>query len=99
VQCKSTQHGVAPIKMVDNARVSPDGVVEASGVTLMNPRACAAILSDYNNLKNKSEGNFHTDLWAVIFDFDELFKKTMSKYPMLECIAQCKINGMQNVNI
>ena len=65
----------------------------------MNPAVCAAILRDYINLSQKSKGAFHTDLWAVMHDFDELFRKTLTQYPILECIAQCKILGYKSTTI
>jgi hypothetical protein len=79
--------------------MAPTGVVEASGVSLMNPAVCSAILCNYNLLKQKSEGAFHTDLWAIMFDFDELFTKTMRDYPILKYLAECKICGLQNITI
>ena len=99
VQIKGTKHGSTGIKMPDDARVSPNGSVEAWGVSLMNPAVCAAILRDYLNLSTKSEGAFHTDLWAVMYDFDALFNKTMDNYPILKCIAQCKIAGCKSTTI
>ena len=65
----------------------------------MNPAVCSAILCDYNNLKTTSDGAFHTDLWALMFDFDNLLNKTLINEPILRKIVDCKINGVPNLDI
>ena len=99
VQIKGITKGSKATNLDGDARVSPTGVIETSGVSLMNPTVCSAILCNYNQLHQKSEGAFHTDLWAVMFDFDRLFEKTMCHYPILRLIAICKIAGLQNLSI
>jgi hypothetical protein len=65
----------------------------------MRPQVITAILRDYANLKNTCEGAFHTDLWALMFSFDNLMEKTMRDEPILKRIIECKINGYQNQEI
>lgn len=86
-------------KLEETLRAGPNGELEASGVTFLNPQVCSAILCDYNNLKTTSEGAFHTDLWALMFSFDELMRKALRPYPLLQKIVECKICGKQNIEI
>ena len=99
VQLKNLTNSKHSIKLEDTVRVRPDGSFEVSGVSFLNPAVCSAILCEYNNLKNKSEGAFHTDLWAVMFDFDNLLKRALHNYPILQKIVECKNKGFQNLEI
>ena len=99
VQIKAAQHGHNAIKLEEILRPGPDNSLQAEGVSLMRPQVITAILRDYANLKNTCEGAFHTDLWALMFSFDNLMEKTMRDEPILKRIIDCKINGYQNQEI
>ena len=69
------------------------------GVTFVDPAVCGAILSAYSGLKNRSAGAFQSDLWALMFDFDDLLERTFKDYPVYKKIIDCKIAGKQNLEI
>jgi hypothetical protein len=69
------------------------------GISFVNPEVCGLILCSYNTLKNQSAGAFHSDLWAIMFDFDDLLRRALANYPMYRRIVKCKINGVQNTEI
>jgi hypothetical protein len=52
------------------------------GVTFVDPKVCGAILCNYQNLKTQCAGAFHSDLWALMFDFDGLMERALTDYPM-----------------
>ena len=86
-------------KLNEELRAAPDSGIEAGGVSLMRPQVCQAILQDYEALKHECDGAFHTDLWALMSDFDDLMRQALSEEPILQAIIQCKIKGMQNTDI
>ena len=86
-------HSKPPVKLEETLRPGPNCSLEASGVTFLNPAVCAAILQDYNNLKHTSDGAFNTDLWGLMFSFDELMSKTFYNEPILQRIIEYKTNG------
>lgn len=65
----------------------------------MDPRICSAILCNYSKLKEDSWGVFDTDTWYVMEDFDRISTNALKKYPMYERLVECKIDGLQNVQI
>ena len=99
VQISAAPHGKTPVSLDDKLRPLPNCGLEAEGVSLMRPQVCAAILHDYNNLKNTSENNFTSDLWALMSDFDELVEKTLHDEPILKRIIEYKVDGYQNQEI
>lgn len=99
VQIKSTMRQRPAAKLEEKVIAGPGGDLQASGVSFLNPQVCSAILCDYNNLKTTSDGAFHTDLWGLMFSFDELMRKALHPYPLLQRIVECKICGKQNIEI
>lgn len=99
VQCHSMNHTRFPIALDDKVEVRDDGTCVPSGVSFLSPVVCSAILCNYAGLKNTCDGAFHTDLWAVMFDFDNLLRKTLKDEPVLDLIVQYKIAGCQNIEI
>ena len=69
------------------------------GVTLVDPAVCSAILCNYSQLKQDSWGNFETDTWYLIYDFEEICEKALEEYPMYMRIVEYKIDGMPNADI
>ena len=86
-------------KLDEQLRAAPNSSIEAGGVSLMRPQVCQAILQDYEALKHECDGAFHTDLWALMSDFDDLMRKALADEPILQAIIDCKIKGMQNADI
>lgn len=83
----------------EEVTMGPDGRPIATGVSLLNPAVCSAILCNYSKLKEDSYGNFEGDLWYLIYDFENTCDKALADYPMLMRIVECKIDGMQNIEI
>lgn len=89
------------IKFDTNVEVSADGaIIDHSKLSLFNPQHISAILCNYSALKNASEGKFQSDSWYLIQDLDELIQRTLKqKYPLYYDLLQCKVAGLQNLEI
>lgn len=69
------------------------------GFSLMDPKVCSAILCNYSRLKEDSYDNFEGDTWYLIYDFENTCDRALEKYPLYMRIVECKIDGMQNIDI
>ena len=76
-----------------------DGTVSSSGITLTDPKVCSAILCNYVKLKEDSWGNFETDTWFLIQDFERVCDLALADFPLYLRIVECKIDGMSNLDI
>ena len=76
-----------------------DGYPIPEGFSLMNPRVCEGILCNYSKLKQDSWDRFDSDTWYVIYDFERLCDKALEPYPLYMRLVECKIDGMQNIDI
>ena len=76
-----------------------DGTLTSKGFTFINPKVCEAILCNYSRLKEDSWGNFESDTWYALYDFENLCDKALANYPLYERIVEYKIDGMQNLDI
>ena len=79
--------------------INEDNLPVSHGVTLLDPRVCSAILCNYSRLKQDSWGNFESDTWYLIYDFENICDKALEKYPLYMRIVEYKIDGMQNIEI
>ena len=88
------------IKLEDNTcRFDPEGYPIPSGVSLLDPTVCSAILCNYSRLKQDSSDQFDGDLYYLINAFEEIASAALANYPLYERIVECKIDGMQNNQI
>ena len=76
-----------------------EGYPIPEGVSLMNPEICSAILCNYSKLKQDSYEAFDGDTYYLIYDFENICDKALENYPLYMKIVECKIDGMQNVDI
>ena len=76
-----------------------NGRAVGAGVTLVDPNVCSAILCNYSRLKQDSWGNFESDTWYLIYDFENICDKALEDYPLYMKIVEYKIDGMQNIDI
>lgn len=76
-----------------------DGEIVYSGVSLLDPKVCSAILCNYSKLKASGDGNFMTNTWYIMEDFDNLCTRALSNYPLYDRLVEYKIDGMQNIDI
>ena len=70
-----------------------------SGVSLMDPKCCAAILQNYSRLKEDSWDKFDTDTWYLVYDFENICDKALEPHPQYLRIVELKIDGLQNIEI
>ena len=76
-----------------------DNKIEYSGVSLLNPKVCSEVLCNYSKLKAAGEGNFMSDTWYFMEDFDAICGRALAPYPYYEKLVELKIDGKQNLEI
>jgi len=79
--------------------IGEDGRAYGKGITFLDPAVCSAILCNYSRLKQDSWGNFESDTWYLIYDFENICDKALENYPLYMKIVEYKIDGMQNIDI
>ena len=79
--------------------VGNDGKLTSKGITLIDPVVCSAILCNYSRLKQDSWGNYESDTWYLIYDFENICDKALANHPLYMKIVEYKIDGMQNIDI
>ena len=67
--------------------------------SLMKPEVCEAILCNYSRLKQDSWDQFEGDTWYMIYDIENLIDAALKPYPIYMKILECKIDGLQNIEI
>ena len=87
------------IPIDDNSYLDEDNRVVIQGISCMDPQVISAILCNYSRLKQDSFDNFKGDIWYLIQDFEQLCDKALRNEPLYMRIVECKIDGMQNVQI
>lgn len=88
------------IKLEDKTcRFDADGYPIPEGVSLLDPAICSAILCNYSRLKQDSSDQFEGDLYYLMNAFDEIADIALKEYPLYEKIVECKIDGLQNIQI
>lgn len=97
LSAKFTPHGVVPVRL-DSEETLRDGVIEYSGVSLLNPEVCSIILRNYSKLRER-EGDFNSDTWFLMEDFDHLATVALAPYPLYERLVELKVDGVQNAEI
>lgn len=88
-----------PIHFDDYPYVDKKGIPQAYGVSLLNPTVCSTILLHYSALKEEGWGNFDSDTYYLMEDFDRISAKALEPYPLYERIVELKIDGLQNSEI
>ena len=87
------------IKLDEEISFNEEGYCVPTGVSCINPKICEAALCNYEKLKQSSYGNFESDLWFFMYDFDNLLKKALEGYPLYQQLVKYKIEGLQNEQI
>lgn len=68
--------------------------------SLLNPDHVSAVLLNYSKLKEDSWGQFRSDSYYMLIDFENLVDRTLEdKYPMLYDLVIYKIDGKTNQQI
>lgn len=91
--------GKFPPTYEDTTTVNGDGRAVPGGITFTNPEICSFILCNYSKLKGDAEDKVHSDLWALMQDFDTISTIAFANLPVYEKIIIYKIDGMKNVDI
>lgn len=76
-----------------------NGTVAYAGITLADPAVCSALLCNYARLKEDSWGDFESDTWYLIQDFERVCDIALAPYPLYMRIVEYKIDGEQNIEI
>ena len=92
-------HGKNLIMLDGEEWVDEDGNVQSKGVSFCNPEVCSAFLCNYSKLKEDSYSNFESNTWYMIYDFENLVDKALAGNPVYMRLVECKIDGMQNIDI
>ena len=92
-------HSNNPINLDGEIFFDEEGYCKSTGVTLVDPEVCSAILCNYSRLKRDSAGNYETNTWYLMDDFDNLCEIALAPHPIYEEIVICKIDGLQNTQI
>ena len=79
--------------------VNPRGDLCYEGVSLLDYKICSAVLCNYSKLKAAGEGNFMSDTWYFMEDFDTVCGRALKDYPYYERLVEYKIDGKQNLEI
>lgn len=87
------------IPLDDSVSFDKDGYCIPEGISLIDPAVCSAILCNYSKLKEDSWGQYEGDTWYLIYDFEQVCDKALEKYPLYQRIVECKIDGLQNIQI
>ena len=87
------------IRLDDDYTFDEEGYVVPTGVSLMDPKVISVILCNYDQFKQDAQGQFEKDLWYLMEDFEKIFRPALASEPLYAKLIECKIAGMQNLDI
>ena len=100
VQTLSFGSNRAPVVFNDTTNsFDEDGYPIPTGISLMNPNICSAILCNYSALRQEGYGCFENDTWYLMESFDKITTIALAPYPLYERLVEYKIDGLQNIEI
>lgn len=79
--------------------VDENGQPHYSGVSLLNPKVCSGILTNYSALKENCHGNFYSDTYYLMEAFDQVSARALAPYPFYERLVELKIDGLSNAAV
>lgn len=88
-----------PPILEDTTTVDENKRVIPRGATFTDPEFCSFILCNYSKLKENAEEHLHSDLWALMQDFDAISTSAFADSPLYEKIVIYKIDGIKNIDI
>ena len=86
-------------EIIEYEKMTPEGEVQFSGVSLLDPQVCSIILCNYSKLRGECEARLNSDLLYLMDSFDEVTTIALEKYPLYEKLVIHKVDGLQNVDI
>ena len=91
--------GGAYVPLDSEEWVAADGTPHWTGLSLLDHKVCSAVLCNYSKLRAAGEGNFISDTWYFMEDFDRVSGKALAPFPLYERLVELKIDGKQNTEI
>ena len=93
-------HGTSYMRIEDTTHeFDEEGYPIPEGVSLLNPAVCSAILCNYSRLKQDTYDQLAGDLYYLIEAFESIATIALKNYPLYERIVECKVDGLQNIQI
>ena len=103
IRCPTVTKYLTPSKnwipLDGDETLNEDKRVVPSGVSLCDAKVCSAVLCNYSKLKESGDGNFDSDTWYFMEDFDRIATKALADFPIYERIVELKVDGRQNAEI
>lgn len=99
IPVKLTRSSGSYIPIEDNSWLNEDNEVVIDGISLMDPKIVSAILCNYSRLKEDSYDRFEGDTWYLMQAFDSICTNALKDHPLYERLVECKIDGVQNIDI
>lgn len=96
---KNITHSNNYVRFDETIDFDDNGYPIPGGISLMNPKVCSIILHNYSKLHENGWGDFESDTWYMMEDFDNLCTRAFANYPLLDKIIECKIDGLQSAEI
>ena len=96
---KLTRSMIPSIKLEDKSWIDENGEIHVEGVSLMQQETVSAILCNYSKLKQDSYDKFDGDTWYLVQAFEQTCDKALADYPLYMKLVECKIDGLQNIEI
>lgn len=75
-------HSKNTMSLDEEIVVNDDGTISVTGISLLDPAVCSAILCNYSRLKQDSYGFFENDMWYLIYDFEQIAEKALKNFPL-----------------
>lgn len=93
-------NSINEVVLDEKISVNEDGSLSIEGFSLLNPKHVAAVLANYSRIKRSVDGKFNCDAYYMMFDLDDLIKRTLAeKCPLYLDLVQGKIDGLTNEEI
>ena len=92
--------GINKIDLSEKRYIDKDGNPQSTGlISFFNPDHISALMCHYNALKLQVQGHYWDDFFYLLEDFDKLKARALNGYPVLQTIADMKIDGKSNIEI
>lgn len=99
VQAMHLVHSEHYTELPEGVEWDEEGYPQPTGVSLMDPNICSIILCNYSKLKERAWGDFFSDTWYLMEEFDKVSAIALKDHPLYYRIVECKIDGLQNAEI
>ena len=93
VQVKNLTRSRSYIPLNEEVTFDDEGYAVPSGVSLINPKVCSAVLCNYSKLKQEAWGQYEKDTYYFMEDFDRVMTKALLDYPLYDRLVELKIDG------